>query len=271
MLKYLNNINENIIPIERLELYKKVINFHNLNIDEQKELYYTYNSNINYSSDFYDDFKNCKKHSYNKMNENIINKEQLSKYYNNKLSREKGINIYELNGEDFYLYVHVCKLTKENKYFFPFEENSDKAISLSLIGKNNIGTYKTIFESITFGFESIDTNNIIHLFNSDSYTAKYNGSRKLQKIYTPKDFLIETYGYNEILYSQKNNGSIYPSYIICFNEIRDIDLYFSKLKNLPIIKINTLNYRKTSDISDILEDRYKNADELGNITSYRTM
>lgn len=269
MMRYLNNINENIIPIERLELYKKVLNFYNLNIEEQKELYYSYNSNINYSLDFYDDFQNCKKHSYNKINENIINKEQLSKYYNSKLSKEKGVNIYELNGEDFYLYAHVCKL--ENKYIFPFEENSDKTISLSLIGKNNTGTYKTIFESITFGFENIDTNNIIHLFNSDSYTHSYGGSKKIQKIYTPKDFLLETYGYNEILYSQKNNCSIYPSYIICFNEIRDIDLYFSKLKNLPVIMINTLNYRKNHSMEDMLESNYKSAEEASNISSYRMM
>lgn len=270
MLRYLNNISENIIPEERLNFYNQILNFHNLSFEEQKKLYYNFNKNINYSLNFYDDFQNCKKHSYNKMNECIINEDNLTKYYSAKLSEEKHTNIYELNGEEFYLFVHVCKL-KENKKIFPFEKKSDKAISLSLIGKENIGTYKASTKNIILGFETINPDNIIHLFNSDSYTKSYNGSKKMQKIYTPKDLLYDTYGYNEILYSQKNNQSIYPSYIICFNEISDIDLYFSKLENLPIIKINTLNYRKNSNISDILEDRYKSADEASNISSYRVM
>ena len=271
MIKYLNNINENIIPKENLILYNQLLKFHDLNLEQQKKLYYNYNSNINYSLNFYEDFFNCKKHSYNKINESIIKKDDLNKCYNDKLSKEKGTNIYELDGQEFYLFVHVCKLKKDKKKNFPFDKQSNNTISLSLIGKENIGTYKLPIENIILGFKTINPNNIIHLFNSDSYTASYNGSKKIQKIYTPKDLLYETYGYNEILYSQKNNGYIYPSYIICFDEIRDIDLYFSKLENLPIIKINSLNYRKNSNISDILEDRYKGADELENITSYKVI
>lgn len=271
MLKYINKTNENIIPKERLIFYNQILNFHNLSLEEQKNLYYSYNENINYSLDFYNDFKVCKQHSYNKLNECIINNDTLNKYYNDKLSKEKQTNIYELNGEEFYLFVHACKLNKENPKIFPFEKNSTQTICLSLIGKENIGVYNPAFSNILFGFGKINPNNIIHLSNSDSYTKSYEGTEKIQKIYTPKDLLYDTYGYNEILYSQKNNKNIYPTCIVCFNEIRDIDLYFSKLENLPIIKINSLNYRKNSNISDMLEDRYKSADELENIASYRLL
>ena len=271
MMKYINSVNEDLIPKERFIFYNQILNFHNLSIEEQKNIYYNFNPNNNYSLYFYEDFSNCKQHSYNKINESIINKENLNKYYNSNLSTKNKTTIYELNGDDFYLFVHACKLKKENNKLFPFEKNSNKTISLSLIGKDNIGVYKPFFENILLGFEKINPRNIIHLFNSDSYTMSYNGSKKIQKIYTPRDFLYETYGYNEILYSQKNNECIYPSYIVCFDEIRDIDLYFSKLIKLPIIKINTLKYRKNSIIEDCLEKRYKSSEELENVISYKVM
>ena len=48
-------------------------------------------------------------------------------------------------------------------------------------------------------------------------------------------------------------------------------LAFSKLVNLPIVKINTLNYRKNTNVEDYLEGRYKSSDELENITSYKML
>jgi len=270
MLRYVNNIQDDIIPKERLKFYKDILNFHNLDIKEQKQLFNSYDSNINYIENFYDDFSNCKKNSYKRINDNIINSEELNKLYNKNLSNEYGLNIYELDKEPFYLYAHVSKLDSDVTKF-PFKKSSNRTISLSLIGDKNIGTYNPPFEHITLGFKNLKPENVIHLFNSDSYTAEYKSSNKIQKIYTPDNLLLDTYGYNEILYSQTEEDNLYPSYIICFDEIRDIDLYFAKKENLPIIKINTLHYRKSGIIEDSMENKYRNADETKNISSYRMM
>lgn len=265
IIRYINEIKDNIISKDNLLLYKKILNFHNLSLKEQKDLFYNYDSNINYKENYYDDFSMCKKHSYLKINDSIIKKEQLNKLKNKELSSKYNVNIYELNGENFYLYVHASKVKNND---FPFKKGSNDVISLSLIGHENIGTYKTIFENILLGFENLNENNIIHLFNSDSYTSN-KGSKKIQGIYTPEKLLSSTYGYNEILYSEKNIANFYPSYIVCFDNIRDIDLYFAQKENLPIIKINSIVYRKCNLIEDRLENTYMDADEASEISSYR--
>lgn len=271
MIKYINSIEENVIPKERLIFYKKILNFYNLSVEEQKQLYYDYNKDINYISNFYDDFNFCKVHSYEMINNSIIKPSKLNSLCNYKLSLEKGVNIYELNTEEFYIYVHVCSIKDSDNKTFPFKKSNNSTISLSLIGNNYIGTYKPIYENIILGFDKLNPSNIIHLYNSDSYTGGYKSSRKVQKIYSPKELLKDTYGYNEILYSQKNIEDFYPSYIICFDNIRDIDLYFAHKEKLPIIKINSLNLRRSNNTEDSLENIYISADEASNISSYRNL
>ena len=48
----------------------------------------------------------------------IIKNDELSKLKSKDLSNKYGINIYELNGENFNLFVHVASIKDTNK--FPF-------------------------------------------------------------------------------------------------------------------------------------------------------
>lgn len=253
-----------------MELYRKIINFGDLHIDEQKKLIYDYDKNINYSQEFYDDFKACRVNAFEKINSSIIRSDEFKKLYNSDLSNKYGINIFELNGEDFYLYAHVSKI-KENDLEFPFkEDNTLPTISMSLIGKDNISLYRPMSDFIILGFNNLNIENIIHIFNSDSYTSYLKGTSKFQRIYSPDKLLKESHGYNEILYKKNKFFKLEPFCIICYNEIRDIDVYFSKKQKLPIIKINTLKYTKTGFPEDMYESIYLDAQKARDIEYYNS-
>lgn len=272
ILRYVKDIDEKIIPEERLDLYKKIAKFHDLNVYEQKQLFFDYNNNIDYSKEFYEDFYNCKMHSYKKINDNLIYLNKNNSIYNKELSKEKNIDIYELDGEEFYAYVHSTLIRYHNdELVIPFKKGGSKTISLSLIGKDSIGIYGRKEDNIIFGFDKLNIENIMHISNSDSFTSHEYGTNKFQQIYTPQELLYKTIGYNEILYSEKNLNEFWPSFIVCFDEIRDVDLEMASKMNLPIVKISSLKYRKTGGINDINWDKYKTSTEASQITSYRVL
>ena len=267
MLTYLTKINENIIPLERLNFYKNILNFYNLNLDEQKQLFYMYDKNVSYIDNFYADFLKCKMHSYNNINNSIITKDNLDQLFNKDLSDLYKTKIYELNGEDFFLYVHVSRIN--DKLEFPYNRNNDrKTLSLSLIGSDNITTYKPRRDYVILGFDYLDPNKIMHLANSDSYSSSLNSTNKFQRIYEPSDLLRRTFGYNEILYKKRDKDELWPTCIICFDEIGDTDLYYSKKEGLPIIKINSLKYKKGGAIEDRIESIYIDEIKAKEIESY---
>lgn len=251
LLEYITKIDKIIIPKENLNIYKKIYNFYNLTTKEQINLFNELDNNINYKEMFYNDFITLKKHSYNSIKEGLININNLNK--SNKYN-----NTYELNGEDFYLLVHHTNLIKETGGTFNKPSNT---LSLSLISHNYMNTFKDPSHNIILGFD-IDINNIIHLYESDSFSEELEGSRRLQRLYTKEDLINNTKSYNEILVLNKNNYNnsyLSPKYVICFDTILEGDKKLSEIYNIPIILINTDKYKsKEKTYIDSTGDNYIN-------------
>lgn len=251
LLEYITKIDKIIIPKENLNIYKKIYNFYNLTTKEQINLFNELDNNINYKEMFYNDFMTLKNYSYNSIKEGLININNLNK-------SNKYDNTYELNGEDFYLLVHHTNLKKDTGGTF---NKPSSTLSLSLISHNYMNTFKDPSYNIILGFD-IDINNIIHLYESDSFSEELEGSRRLQRLYTKEDLINNTKSYNEILVLNKNNYNnsyLSPKYVICFDTILEGDKYLSKIYNIPIILINTNKYIKKDKTSiDSTGDNYIN-------------
>lgn len=252
MLEYISLIEENIIEKEHLSIYLKLINYYNLTIEERIDLFNELNDGKDYVSIFYDDFRLCRNHSYNKIKNSTIdiNKFIYSDKYNTK--------IYELNGEDFFIAVHHTTFDRNNINTKNWDNYVD-TLSISLISHNNFNTFRDKEENIILGFD-LDINNIIHIYESDSFTDGFNSSNRVQRIFTNEELINRTKGYNEILIRNKDfdgNNNLFPSYVVCFNEIKDGDLDFSKKYNLPIVLIKENRYNsKKKEMIDIEGDQY---------------
>ena len=272
MIQYNDSLNNKILDEKRTNIYKKILNFENLNYDERKELYYACAKYENLVELFYDDYRKCRDNTYNNLIDLAINPKKMYNLLSIEKTKKYGVPIYELNGENFYAFVHITGPYKYNPNFYveAWKEGLYDSVSLSFIGNNNITTFGDPKESIAFGFSKLDYKRIIHLRNSDSF-SNYNSmddcfSDYIQKMYTPANLIKETRGYNEIVYQEKSRNikldTIVPDYVMCYDEVTDSDINVAKYYNLPIVLINTKKYKFNNKIIDVSEsEKYINGDD----------
>lgn len=272
MIQYNDSLNNKILDEKRTNIYKKILNFENLNYDERKELYYACAKYENLAELFYDDYRKCRDNTYNNLIDLAINPKKMYNLLSIEKTKKYGVPIYELNGENFYAFVHITGPYKYNPNFYveAWKEGLYDSVSLSFIGNNNITTFGDPKESIVFGFSKLDYKRIIHLRNSDSF-SNYNSmddcfSDYIQKMYTPANLIKETRGYNEIVYQEKSRNikldTIVPDYVMCYDEVTDSDINVAKYYNLPIVLINTKKYKFNNKIIDVSEsEKYINGDD----------
>lgn len=272
MIQYNDSLNNKILDEKRTNIYKKILNFENLNYDERKELYYACAKYENLAELFYDDYRKCRDNTYNNLIDLAINPKKMYNLLSIEKTKKYGVPIYELNGENFYAFVHITGPYKYNPNFYveAWKEGLYDSVSLSFIGNNNITTFGDPKESIVFGFSKLDYKRIIHLRNSDSF-SNYNSmddcfSDYIQKMYTPANLIKETRGYNEIVYQEKSRNikldTIVPDYVMCYDEVTDSNINVAKYYNLPIVLINTKKYKFNNKIIDVSEsEKYINGDD----------
>ncbi len=253
MLNYLDTNNKFLIPNDRLLFYQKIYDFDKLSKNDIKSILDNYNIDIDYAKLFYEDYVACKNDSYKQINKKILKLDSSSQLYNSNLSKKLNIPVYELKGEPFFACVHTTSANrKSNKV--TWKDKSD-TISLSIIGDKNIAVYNE--DCITFGFDVLDIDRIIHVSNSDSYTTKLYGTNKVNKIVNPDKLLNISVGYTELLYKEKNK-ILKPSYIVCFDYITPGEINIANELNLPIVLIHSARYNKKSDINSLDIDSYPN-------------
>lgn len=258
LIDFISKIDEKIISSKRLYWYYLFLNFENKPLERQIEIYKIIPKDI--SEWLYEDFRSCQNYAYNLINQNILDLNKLQ-------SEEKDdVIIYKLNGEDFLLPVHVTEYAKGDANFLWNKKSDIKTLSISLIGSKCLGLYRNPKEWIVVGFNKLNTNDIMHMYHTDSYSHGEYSTDKVNEIYTPKDFLSKTFNYNEILIAQNilNNKKLVPSYLVCYDEVTDDDIKVSQGLKVPIILIMTKCYsKKDSFYFDHLDDHYvTNLDSL---------
>ena len=230
--------NKNYIP-KNMKIYNSILSFNDLSIEEITKLFDD-NKDKQLDREFYNDFRLARNTSYNEFNNSIIN-------LNNNLYKEtvNEVDIYELNGEEFYLYVHSSSRGNWN--------NLGLTTSISLISHNNITTINN--NNIIFGFSKLKIDNIMHVYHSDSYSTHMTGTNKVHDIETPSGLIEKTTSYNEILYQEEDDFK--PDYVIAYDEYDEELITLAKTMNIPIILINTEVYKKKKNgIDDYLNNLY---------------
>ena len=252
ILAYQKESNLNIYI--NLDLYKYIMNFNNMSIEDIKLFFNKYKDKDN-ATKFYDDYSGVKRESYEKINDDLFKPNQSSKLYNEELSKKYGRDVYYLDGDKFNLCIH------STRYREPLE-------NLWMNNKKTINYFNSGTNDIIFGFNKLKADNIMHLSNTDSYTSHEYGTDKVQKIYSTDSLMNATKGYNEILYSEKNLVDFKPDFIVAFDFITDKQMEVANYFNLPIVLINSFKYLKKSGLESIFDNRYLDASEANKIEDY---
>lgn len=247
------NLKHNVIENENLKKYMQIKQ--NNNFD--KKLYESFDKNKDYVGEFYDDFKTTKNYSYKLINDSLVDINRIKGQQNTKLSLMYNVPIYEFTGESFYLLIHNTSQSATERCIPEnlFHENrKNDGISLSLISDKKMDYYNDYMKSIVFGFNDINIEQIVHLYNSDSFSFykldSDKASNKVTKLYTQEELINDTAGYNEIVYQEKtkntkflNPKELIPSYLVVFDEITESEIMVAKEYNIPIIRIDRSKYK----------------------------
>ena len=247
--------NKKYIP-KNLDVYKIILNFDNLELNEIIKFYDDY-KNIDLATDFYSDYRKAKNISYDDLNKAVLNLNQENEIYDKKLSEKYGKDVYYLDGEDFKLFIHSSSSANWS---------TKATISISMISNNNIAYYNDQYEPVVYGFSKLNTDNIMHVYNADSYTMSTNGTDKISVIDTPDNLSKNTVGYNEILY--KENKEFKPDFIVCFDEIKNRELEIANKLNLKIVLINSKKYNKEERLESIDSNTYLDSIDIDCNTYY---
>ena len=241
--------NPNYIP-SNMDIYNTLLNFNKLSISEIIS-FFNDNKNKDLATIFYNDFRCARNISYDEINKGITKFDKKNSLYNEDISNRIGVDIYELDGEDFYLYIHSSRTGRW--------VNKKTTLSLSLISHNNINTIGT--DDIIFGFSKLNIDNIMHMYHSDSFSAHEQGTHKVHDIETKENLIDKTLSYNEILY--KENDDLKPDYIVCFDVADDKHITIAREMNIPIVIINSKKYIKKSGGLEILDkNNYLNGSDV---------
>lgn len=269
ILKYVDLTNNDLVPRERLEFYKK---FSSLDIENSEKIieFFNENKNVNLIEEFYDDIRALKDESYKSLVDSCTKFTKDSPLYNEELSNKYGCEIYYLDGEEFFGFVrsdsmiekHHVEVNEGNPRIVPNEQPTKEKIarlgpSFTYIGKDDIQTFKNPRDNLTMLYRGIDYRTIGHVYHNDSWSSSSysNYSDYRNELHTPNSLLSESTKYPEIFIT--NLSGIEPFALICLDEVTEWDIEFSKRNNMPIVIINSLKYERKYSPEGYTENHYK--------------
>lgn len=254
MIDYVDKNNVNLIPNDRLEIYRKIIDFDKLSFTDKIKLYKEMKG-YDWEDIFYDDYRAVKNNSYQGIKSSLIGPDELAALKNDNESKLRGVDVFELTGEPFKALVHCTKTEKSCASDFEWERkgNSD-GLCCSLIGDKHLGILRDNNIIVGFFWNQIDVDKIVHSYRSDSYSSyntSYNqaASNHIVDIMNSDDFLEETIGFNEIIYKTYDsitgeNENVYPGFVMCYDTITEGDELAAKKLGVPIVLVHTKYYKK---------------------------
>lgn len=250
---YAGNIN---LSNEKVELYGKVANIDYLSIKEKKELH-NYLKKFNIVEMFYDDMAYARYLVGEAIKNSSINKEELEKYKDEKLSKEYGVPVYKMAGEPFFGIVKsgISNFTSD-KY--------PTGHSYSIIGNGGIGVYTT--NTFVYDSDDLNPNQVVHVFPFDSYTLYkpfehyfHNPTKKVNLLMFPDEIthLAGKYNtYNEILLLErgiehtaidKDIKKLKKIALYCVDQITTSDVKNAKEANVGIMLVPAKLYNKVEN------------------------
>ncbi len=268
--------------INRLQRYEKIVSFSDMSREEQVAFYHSFSAQVNYASLFYDDFIEARILAYDDMNQSVFKPCPTSPLYCKDESNRAGVDIYELNGEPFYAYIHVTSISRsealsdtslQDNFTDIFLRNPLDGLScpvgssISLTSDQKLETVRSVNKYVTFGYSYLNPKRVAHVYHADSYSIYFSngiGTNKINEICTSSMLTERTRRYNEILYQEVSDvlfdpnvkyEPLKPDYLYCFDEVTDEDIALAIKLQIPILVVKTKYYScKRDDYFDYNND-----------------
>jgi hypothetical protein len=236
---------------DRIELYEKIINIDYLSLEEKQKLHEKLKQ-YNMMEMFYDDMRYARDIVAETIKDYSISKESIEQYKDEELSKQYGVDIYNMNGQPFFAIVKTGrKLT--NKY--------PTGHSFSLIGTNGIAVFgnKTYAESYIYDSNDLTKEQIVHVFPYDSYTRFKpfelieEASMRVNTLMSPQKLTTHSNSYNEILVLEHGTEETYMDEytpqlkqiaLYCLDEITQQDIEEAQKNNVGIMLVNSKKYQE---------------------------
>lgn len=264
MLRYNSKLsdNEKVIPKEREDFYKKILDFDSVHSKEKIELFHKLrDKRVNYM--FYDDLRKLKDLSYDMIKEELfdVSNKKNAANINSELSDKYGVTIYDMRDKEFTMLIR-------GQLGFREEFNSYRSC-YSIIGNDNTSAYGLSDRGLLYyGYNSFDNDKVIHVLEEDAYSSNIEngGTKYVNRIMTSSEIIKGSTWYSEIqLVNVKSGSGRYttkrPDYIVFYDNgkcnIED-SVNEAKRLNVPIviIKETKLLDDKKIDISFDKEKDY---------------
>lgn len=264
MVNYLQSTKKILVKVDNIKIYNLFNGLSNTPLKEKVGLFKEYYQNNHLMEMFYDDMEIVKNDSHQELVDATIKLTHDTPIYKKELSQKAGIDIYYLNGEEFYGFVRCLGVKRgdlSDKDSYVYSKKGRFGYSFSYIGDKNIGTTDYDGNNITLFYDQIDYKNIMYVYHGDMHSKAVRSqedylSEKHNEIRTPSSLICDTENYNEVFILSSDDG-IMPTALVCYDTITDDDILFAKKYNLSILLINREKYKRFETYDeDYMENTY---------------
>ncbi len=280
ILKYAKNSDFNL-PRLQIEFYERIINLGKLSIDEKIELHNLMKL-YNQKEILYDITRYAKNFSYNNMKEEMINDKNYKQFLNNEKTIEVGVPVLYLDGQPFRMLIKSFNISTNETIHKLRDSYITDAGSYSYIGSEKLKTFADPKERYNFVFTDFDPNNVLHVFNQDSFSSHSHKlhmknisvpTDRVNEIKSPTELIKSSQSYNEIIIAQNSDNTEYHNiksnpkmkYILCYDEITNSQIKSAQNLNLGIVLVDTKKYTKSinKDAKELIISSYgKNQEDI---------
>ena len=258
MLRFNSKLDDKVLNEEKEKLYKTILNFDNIPNNKKMEIYNKLKDK-KVDEFYYDDLRKLKDISYVLINRDLFNLDELKVYPDEKLTEDNGVEVYDLRDKEYTMLIRG-----QSNYR---NVSSNRRNCYSVISNFNTNHYGSSDGLIYYGYNSFDKDIVVHALEQDSFSADLKDdspSNYVNRLMTSEELVRNNTWYSEFdLVNRKNENGSYnvkrPDFVVCFNEIKQKDIFAAEKLNIPIvlIKERRLSHEELLDIPfDSEKDKY---------------
>ncbi len=182
------------------------------------------------------------------LNNSCIN---LEKSNFDSISNAKGTLVYKLSGKPFKFFIESFNQNIQAERFASLENSQSEYVELSYFDddEGSVCTRNAFVKggtnSIVLGYLKIYNNSLL-MANTEDFDGLDKEINTNSELLSPKMFSQMTENYSRIIVSRRPK----PDFVVCFDNVRMTDLNVAQVLNIPIVLINTLQYKKPRKVSE---------------------
>lgn len=258
MLRFNNKLDKKVLDEDKQSFYNTILNFDKVSCEDKIKLFYKLkDKNINML--FYQDLRKLKDLSYDLIKKDLVDLDKCQDKIDKENTNKYKQRIYDLRDSKYTMLVRVQ--TKYN------EKSFNRRNCYSIISNENTNTYgySEISGMFMYGYNSFENDRVIHMleqdaFSSDSYSNN-EVSKYVNRIATSRELTNGSSWYSEVeIVNLQNEDGKYtakkPDFIVCYEEIGDVDIEEAERLNIPIVIIRKTKLEKENQV-DLAFDREK--------------